>query len=145
MKNNQLPEIAKKSERLLVDIEQAVHGFYRYHKYSIGSDLRNQAMAVVRLCHRAWRDRSNQAQRVSDLIWAIDELKLTTQLGSHIRAFKSFRQFELIIRAAEEIGRCAGGWRREIHLKSQDSSRNVSMERAQILSGRAASTEGAKK
>jgi len=139
MKNNQLPEVAKKSERLLVDIEQVVRGFVRYHKYTIGADLRNQAMTVVRLCHRAWRERSKQVHWVSELIWAIDELKLTIQLGSQLHAFKSFKQFELIIRAAEEVGRCAGGWKRDLHQKSQNHAVNSSHERAQILSGPATS------
>lgn len=137
--NNQLPEIAKKTERLMVDIEQVVRGFVRYHKYTLGSDLRTQAMAVARLCHRAWRDRSRQAHWVAELIWAIDELKLSLQLGSQLRAFKSFRQFEILIRATEDVGRCAGGWKRQIHRKSQNPENQVSPERAQILSGRAAS------
>lgn len=137
MTTNQLPEIAKKSERLLIDIEQAVRSFVRYHKYTIGSELRTQAMAVVRLCHRAWRDRSRQAYWVSELIWAIDELKLSLQLGSQLRAFKSFSQFELLIRTAEEVGRCAGGWKRQLHRKSQNPKGDSHSERAQILSGRA--------
>ncbi|GAB0151069.1 four helix bundle protein [Marinobacterium sp. BA1] len=137
--SNQLPEIAKKAERMMVDIEQAVRSFVRYHKYTLGSDIRAQAMTVVRLCHRAWRDRSRQSHWVSELIWAIDELKLSLQLGSQLRAFKSFRQFESIIRSAEEVGRCAGGWKRQLHRKSQNPAGNAPQERAQILSGRDAS------
>jgi len=145
MTTNRLPEIAKKSERLLVDIEQSVRGFVRYHKYTVGSDMRNQAMLVVRLCHRAWRNRSRQSHWVSELIWAIDELKISLQIGSQLKAFKSFRQFESLIRAAEDVGRCAGGWKRQIHRKSQNSASNTSSERAQILSGHAASKhQGAK-
>lgn len=147
MMKNQLPEIAKKSERLLVDIEQVVRGFVRYHKYTIGTDLRAQAMTVVRLCHRTWRDRANQLQWVSDLVWAIDELKLTLQLCSQLHAFKSFKQFESIIRATEDVGRCAGGWKRDLNRKSQNSANEKPQECAQILSGRAASInqEGANK
>ncbi|MFL1404226.1 four helix bundle protein [Marinobacter sp. M1N3S26] len=139
MTNARLPDIARKAERLLVDIETAVRTFTRYHKYTLGSDLRTQAMTVVRMCHRAWRDRARQAHWVAELIWAIDELKLSLQLGSQLRAFKNFRQFESLIRAAEEVGRCAGGWKRQMHHKSQNPTNQVSPERAQILSGRAAS------
>src|SRR5690606_22241273 len=101
MTSNRLPEIAKKSERLLVDLEQAVRSFAHYHKYTPGADVRTKAMLVVRLCHRTWRDRNKQMQWVSDLIWAIDELKLTIQLASQLHAFKSFGQFEHIIRQTE--------------------------------------------
>lgn len=35
-----LPPIAKLAERLQLDIEQAVRGFPRFHKYALGADLR---------------------------------------------------------------------------------------------------------
>ena len=138
MRKDQQPEIAKMAERLLGEIERVVRGFARYHKYTLGSDIRNQAMTVVRNCHRAWRDRDRQEYWKSELVWSIDELKLSLRLGSQIHAFKSFSQFESLIRTAEEIGRCAGGWKRANYLKGQNSTSNVSPERAQILSGRAA-------
>jgi len=139
MASHPLPEITKKAERLVGDLEQAVRGFSRYHKYSLGSEIRDQARAVLRLCHRAWRDRNRQAHWLSELIWAIDELKLSLQIGSQLHAFKSFSQFESLIRATEEVGRCAGGWKRQ-HRKSQNSASEASPKRAQILSGHAAST-----
>jgi len=138
MKKDQQPEIAKMSERLLADLERAVRGFARYHKYTLGSDIRTQAMTVVRNCHRAWRDRARQEHWKSELAWSIDELKLSLQIGSQIHAFKSFSQFESLIRTAEELGRCAGGWKRGTYLKGQNSTSDASPERAQILSGRAA-------
>ncbi len=145
MTNNRLPEITKKAERLVADIESSVIGFARYHKYTLGNDLRTQAMTVLRMCHRAWRDRPRQEHWLSELIWAIDELKLSLQLGSNLKAFKSFAQFELLIRETEEVGRCAGGWKRQFHRKGQNSAGSLPPERAQILSGRAASqSTGAK-
>ncbi|MFZ5698764.1 MAG: four helix bundle protein [Pseudomonadota bacterium] len=137
----ELPDIAKLAERLLCDIEQAVKAFPRYHKYSLGSELREQAMLVTRLCHRAWRDRSKQAQWVSELVWAIDEMKISLQLGSMIRAFKSFAQFEQLIRATEELGKRAGGWKKSLHQKGQNPGQDNAPERAQILSGHAASAD----
>lgn len=142
MTANQLPDIAKKTERLTIDIENAVRGFARYHKYTIGTDMRTAAMHVMKVCNRAWRERSRQHQLVSDLIWAVDELKLMLQLASQLRAFKSFKQFEAIIRLADEVGRCAGGWKRALHDKSQNPNDTASLERVQILSGRYASQSG---
>ena len=48
----QPPPIIKAAQRLLVDIEQFVRGFDRYHKYQIGSDLRRTAAAPRRIHHR---------------------------------------------------------------------------------------------
>ncbi|HJS35399.1 MAG TPA: four helix bundle protein [Pseudoxanthomonas sp.] len=138
----ELPPIAKLAERLHLNIEQAVRNFPRYHKYAIGKDMRKQARKIVRLCHRAWRDRGQQLKWVDALVWAIDELKLSLQMGSQIKAFKSFAQFEGLIRLGEEIGKQAGGWKRQLiqHPKGQNSTRNAAAERAQILSTCAAST-----
>ncbi|MEN3158254.1 hypothetical protein ABC502_07715 [Alkalimonas sp. NCh-2] len=88
-----------------------------------------------------WRDRGRQHYWVTELIWAVDELKLSLQLASQLKAFKSFKQFEAIIRLADEVGRCAGGWKRSLREKSQNSAGQLSPERAQILSGRYTSTE----
>jgi hypothetical protein len=137
-----LPPIAKAAERLLLEIEQAVKGFARFHKYQTGADLRRQAMEVARLTHRAWRDRPRQLYWTIELCWVIDELRLTLQLGSRIQAFRSFRQFEMLIRLAEALGKQAGGWKRQQQrrLKGQNPAREAVPERAQILSARDAST-----
>ena len=136
-----LPPIAKAAERLLLEIEQAVRSFPRYHKYALGTDLRAQAMEVARLCHRAWRDRARQRHWTDQLVWAIDELKLSLQLGQTLRAFTSFRRFEQLIRLAEDLGRQAGGWKRQQqHPNGQNSARHAAPKRAEILSTCAAST-----
>lgn len=144
MTANKLPEIARKAERLTVDIENAVRGFARYQKYTLGTDLREAAMLVVKVCNRVWRDRGRQHYWVAQLIWVVDELKLTLQLASQLKAFKSFKQFEAIIRLADEVGRCAGGWKRSLREKSQDPAGKASPECAQILSGRYTSETGLK-
>jgi hypothetical protein len=41
---HQLPPIVKLSERLLREIEQAVRGFARYNKYTLGSDRLRQSL-----------------------------------------------------------------------------------------------------
>ena len=85
---HELPPIVKDAERLLVDIEQAVARFVRNHRYALGTDLRRQATEVLRHCNRAWRDRSRQRHWVGELVWAIDELKLSLQIGQQLRVFR---------------------------------------------------------
>lgn len=63
---NSLPPIARLAQRILADIENAVRRFPRYHKYTVGSDLRAQAMAVARCTHRAWRDADRKRERDPD-------------------------------------------------------------------------------
>ncbi len=117
-----LPPIAKKAERLMLDVEQAVRLFPQYHKHAIGGDLRAQAREVVRLCNRAWRDQGRRLHWTGELVWAIDEVKVSLQIAKQLEAFKNgFTGFQILILAAEEVGRLAGGWKRQQeHLKGQN-------------------------
>ena len=135
-----LPPIAKAANRLLVEIEQAVQTFARRHRYATGADLRAQAMQVARLVNRAWRDRARLLHWVTELAWAIDELRITVQLGQQLKAFRSFAQFEALIRLVEDLGRQAGGWKRQQeHPKGQSPAPALAPGRAQTLSTCAAS------
>jgi hypothetical protein len=99
---------------LLLAIEQAVRHFPRYHKYTLGTDLRRQAMGICRLVVRAYHDKARQAQQVQRLILAIDDLKVLVQLGKELRAFQRFDEFETIVRLAVSVGRQSGGWYRRL-------------------------------
>ena len=138
------PPIVKASERLLLDIEQAVRGFAHYHKHSLGVSLRAQAFGVAHLANRAWRQRSLQAERVEQLVWAVDDIKISLQLGSQLRAFASLAQYEALARVARDLGKQVGGWHRQLHPKGQNAPAGAPGQRAQILSTRAASHEGAR-
>jgi len=135
-----LPDIVISAGRLRAEVEQAVRSFPRYHKYSTGSDLRQQILLVEKLANRAWRDRARQAYWTAELIFAIDEFKLSLQLGKNIKAFTRFEQFELLARLASDLGRRCGGWRKQQQQKSQnDPKPSASDQRAQTLSSQAAS------
>ena len=98
--------------RLLRLIEDAVRRFPRYHKYTLGSDLRHQAMGVCRLILRAWHARDDRARQIERLVLAVDDLKLMVQLGKEIGAFASFSEFQAVAELAVTLGRQSGGWRR---------------------------------
>jgi hypothetical protein len=136
-----LPPITKAAERCLIEVNKAVLQFSRGFRHELGADLRRQSAEVSRLCDRAWRDMPRQRYWTDQLVWAIDELKCSLRLGSQLHAFRSFAQFETLIRLAEDLGRQAGAWKRhqQRHPKGQSSSRSVAPERAQTLSTRAAS------
>lgn len=130
----QAPSIAKLASRLLVDIEQAVRRFARYHRYQVGADLRAQAMMVARLVNHAWREREARAYWVAELGRAIDALRLTVQLAKDVRAWGSFAQFEAVARLVDDIGRQVGGWRKKHHPTGQNAPAGAPGQRAQRLS-----------
>jgi predicted alpha/beta-fold hydrolase len=93
-KKERLP-IWRDANRLLLEIEQAVRRFPRYHKYAVGADLRQQAMLVCRLLVRALSAENRQrVEQVQNLRHAADDLKVMIQLAKEVKAFQSFRQFE---------------------------------------------------
>ena len=65
--------IWRDSQRLLVLEEEAVPRFPRYHKYTLRSDLRRQALHICRLVNRAWRDQQGRLRHIEDLVMAVDE------------------------------------------------------------------------
>jgi hypothetical protein len=134
-----LPPIVKQAERLLVEIEKAVRSFPRYEKYGCGSDLRAQARKVTVLTHRAWRQQRDRLVLIGRLIHEIDELKILLQLGVRLRAFASFRQFEMLARLASDIGKQAGGWKRQHPTTQNAQAGSAPAQRGQILSTPAAS------
>ncbi|HEB87395.1 MAG TPA: four helix bundle protein [Gammaproteobacteria bacterium] len=78
--------IWRDANRLLVVIEEAVRRFPRYHKYTLGTDLRRQAMGICRLIVRAYNEKTNRPRHVRRLSLAVDDLKVLVQLGKEVRA-----------------------------------------------------------
>ena len=69
-------------QRMLVWVEQVVRRFARYHKYTVGTQLRTQALTVCRLVLRAQAvDAHARLEVVNELHLAAEELKLLLQLG----------------------------------------------------------------
>jgi hypothetical protein len=138
-----LPPIVKTAEQLMLEIEQAVRGFGRYHKYAIGAELRKLATKAATLAHRAWRDRERTEKWVKRLRWQVDRLKLAMQLGQRLQAFAGVRQFGMIMRTAISLGKQVGGWHRQLKAnpKGQSLDGQGRPECAQILSTRGTSSE----
>ena len=135
----QPPPLIKACERLLVDLENAVRQFPRYHRYQVGADLRRQAMAVSINANRAWRDRDHQAALVGQLVWDIDALKQYLQTAKLLHAFNSFRRFEMLARLAHELGAQAGGWNRRVSTpNAQNAQAKGVAQRGEKLSTRTA-------
>jgi hypothetical protein len=134
------PPIVKLTERLLAEVELAVIRFPRFHRYASGADLRRDARAVASIAIRAWRDQHQRADRLVELVHAVDELKLSLQLSKRVEAFRSFAQFEALARLVSDLGRQCGGWQKK-HSKSQNRASDPSSGRATTLSARGASRE----
>lgn len=75
-----------------VHFEQVVAGFSRYHKYSLGTELRQASRAVIRLIIRANAAR----ERLPELLQLRDDLEavlVLLRLAKEVKAFKSFQAY----------------------------------------------------
>ncbi len=135
---HELPPVVKLAERMLAEVELTVCKFTRYHKYTVGTELRRRAWNVAEVAQRAWRDRDNRGQWTSALVWAVDDLKLGLQLAKQINAFPSFPKFEELARLAADLGRQVGGWHRQLHPNGQNAVRpQAPLQRPSTLSTQA--------
>jgi len=139
-----LPPIYRDCRRLLLHTEEVVRRFSRYHKYTVGTDLRQQAMVLMRSVHQAVYDKTHQLRHVQALVWRVDDYKLTLQLAIELGAFvhgkagravqsaasanagapPGFAAFETAAQLASQIGKQCGGWQKAAEQKGASSAAN---------------------
>lgn len=108
MKYENLP-IYKSAMDFCVYMETIVRGFEKYHKYTIGVDLRNESKALLYLIHRAniHEEKSVQLLQLRD---KCEEVKMLIQLTKELKAFNSFKQFEHSSKLIVEICKQSQAW-----------------------------------
>ena len=76
-----------------VHFENVVAGFSRYHKYTLGTELRNASRLVVEQVIRA----NSARARLPELIRLLDGLErvlVLMRLAKEVKAFKSFQAYQ---------------------------------------------------
>lgn len=100
---------------LAVHLEKAVQRFPRYHKYSLGSDLRECARRLCRLVVRANEARAAARGKVlEELVLTVEDMKTLLTLGQETRAFGSFNEFATAADLVVSLGKQSGGWWRRV-------------------------------
>ena len=87
-----------------------VAGFSRYHKYTLGSDLRQKSREIVLLIVKANNTRQQRKTVLIQLRNALDELLLLVRLGKEVQAFKSFKAFQFIVELVVSVCKQNEGW-----------------------------------
>jgi hypothetical protein len=106
---NYLP-IWRDANLLMLELEQAVRGFPRYHKYTVGSEIRATVLRVCQTIHRAHSRRQSRVQLLQQLVELVDDLKMQLQLARELKAFQNYRQFQRVAELAVGLGKQSGGW-----------------------------------
>ncbi len=108
MRYDNLP-IYRSAMNLCVYVETIVKSFEKYHKYTIGSDLRNLSKELLFLIHRANISHS-RVQTVEKLRNRCEDLKMLIHIAKELKAFRSFKQFEYIVKLTVDVCRQSQGW-----------------------------------
>jgi hypothetical protein len=101
--------IYKKAFDLAVHFEKVVAGFSRYHKYTLGTELRNRSREIVLTIIKAnssWDKTGHLLRLRNDL----EELLLIIRLCKEAKAFKSFKAFAYVAGELTSISRQNEGW-----------------------------------
>ena len=101
--------IYKASYDLCLYLEQVVRNFSRYHKYTLGADLRDSALRVLKLVVRA-NSRRDKIAVLLDVREEVEQLKVVLRLCQDVKAFASFKAFEHAITQVVEIAKQNEGW-----------------------------------
>ncbi|WP_347987736.1 four helix bundle protein [Methylomonas sp. AM2-LC] len=101
---------------LAVHFEKIVASFSRYHKYTLGSELRNASRKAVTLIIQA-NNQSDKQQALRVLRDHLEELLLLVRIAKEAQAFKSFNAYSHVVELTAKVCRQNEGW-----LKNQSQS-----------------------
>lgn len=101
--------IYKQAMDIAVHFEKLVAGFSRYHKYTLGSELRNKSREIVALIVRANAAHDKQPELLA-LRDRLEELLILMRLAKEVRAFKSFKSFQFVVELVVSVCRQNEGW-----------------------------------
>ena len=104
--------IYKAALDVTVHLEKVVAGFSRYHKYTLGTELRERSRHVLQQVVRANNlgHREDRAAALLHLRDDIEALILAMRVAKEVKAFKSFTAY---LHAVEQVGSVARqneGW-----------------------------------
>jgi CRISPR/Cas system CMR-associated protein Cmr1 (group 7 of RAMP superfamily) len=101
--------IYRKAFDLAVFLENTVRGFSRYHKYTLGTDLRDLSREIVRLVIRVNSEKEKLAT-LQEVRVAIEGLKVTARISKEVKAFNNFNTFKQVMAEAISLSKQCEGW-----------------------------------
>ena len=101
--------IYKKALDVAIYFEKVVAGFSRYHKYTLGTELRNKSREIVGLIVRA-NSSSDKLPRLLELRERLEELMILIRISKEVKAFKGFKPFQFAIEEMVLVSRQNEGW-----------------------------------
>jgi hypothetical protein len=128
--------IYKQAMDVAVYFERAVAGFSRYHKYTLGTELRNHSREIVGLIVRA-NSAEDKRPALLALRERLDALLVSMRIAKEVQAFKSFAAYQQAVEAVVSICRQNEGWLKSLGAKGDAQARGPESARRKTPAERA--------
>jgi hypothetical protein len=94
---------------LCVYVETIVKGFDRYHKYTIGEDMRKFSKDMLFIINRVGltHDKTRVLKKLRD---RCEDMKMLLLIAKELQAFRSFKQFEHASRLSVSLCKQSQAW-----------------------------------
>lgn len=110
--------IYRTSYDLIYRIMHATKNFPREYKYTLGQEMKNEAMAIIQDIYRANSRREiERRDQIATILDRIQALEVNMRLAHDLRILPR-KQYALLAEITERLGRQAQGW-----LKATDKKR----------------------
>lgn len=94
---------------LCVYVETIVKSFDRYHKYTIGEDMRKFSKDMIFIINRIGfaKDKARALTKLRD---RCEDMKMLLLIANELEAFKSFKQFEHSSKLSASVCKQSQAW-----------------------------------
>jgi hypothetical protein len=101
--------IYKKALDLTIYFEKIVRNFSRYHKYTLGSELREKSRDIVELIIKA-NSTKDRLPMLLELRGRLEGLKVLIRICKEVKAFHNFNSFAYSSNLVIDLSRQKEGW-----------------------------------
>jgi len=102
-----------------VHIEKIVRNFSRYHKYTLGTDLRNKSRGILEKIIEANNARDDRTAHLLELRQELESFKVLARLCHESGAFASTRSYLHVAERITNIARQNEGWLKKTRSQSR--------------------------
>ena len=117
---------------LTLHIEKIVRNFSRYHKYTLGTDLRNKSRGILEKIIQANNAREDRANHLLELRQELESFKVLARLCHESGGFASTRSYLHVAERITNIARQNEGWLKKTRGKGRQRQRSEEAKQAQL-------------
>lgn len=105
-------KLFQKTYDFMLWLKPTVQRFAKVHKYSLGLQLENEAITLLKSIVRANFQRANKKDFIKECVVHYEIIKVLIRLAKDFRGSGglSLRQYEFAARQLEELGKLLSGW-----------------------------------